>query len=137
MAGLIAHDELSRRRPVWEALSAFFLDTALDDSQLREIAAILHASGYTESQLDDVLTTELAPLLYPNLCIWVTVAGVWNGFDVTWIERQVLTGKHRAVQKWYNWGNRFICNRVVRGVKEHYWYRVLAFLRDNQSEAAN
>ena len=129
---VVPHAELSRRRPVWEAMSTFFLDNELDDSQLREIAGTLRASGYTESQLDDILTTELAPLLYPNT---FDMTGVWNGFDVDWIEREILAGKHRAIQKWYN-PIRFICNRAIREVKNHYWIRVLAYLRDGESHVA-
>ncbi len=109
-------------------MSAFFLDTELDEPQLREIAEAFKASGYTESELEDILT-EIAPLLYTNLCIWINVAGVWAGFDLDWIESQILAGRHRALRRWYNFGNRWICNRVLRGVKEQYWRRVVAHLR--------
>lgn len=91
-------------------MSAFFLDTELDDSQLHEIAELLRTSGHTEAELHDSLTTELAPLLYSNLCIWVNVAEVWGGFDVDWIEIQILACKHSAFQRWFNFGNRWICN---------------------------
>lgn len=130
---VIPHHELSRRRPVWEAMSAFFLDTELDDAQLREIAGMLGVSGYTESELDDILKTELAPLLYTNA---LDMVGVWDGFDLDWIERELLAGKHRTIQKWYNL-NRFLCNWVIRGVINQYWSRVLIYFRDGQSQVAS
>ncbi|MBL8878560.1 MAG: hypothetical protein JNG88_05515 [Phycisphaerales bacterium] len=126
---IIPHEELPRRRPVWEAMSDFFLDNDLEDAALQEIAAILKKSGYSEAQLEDILETELAPLLYGNLCLWVTIAGVWDGFDVGWIEAQLLAGKHRWYQRWYGFANRWICDRTLRQVKEHYWNHVLAEFR--------
>lgn len=117
-----AVDDVSRRRPVWEAMSAFFLDTDLDDAQLREIADVCRASRFTATELDDILTSEIAPLLYPNLR---SFAGVWDGFDVAWIEEQILDGRHLRIRKWYNRGSRVLCNWIVRGVRRQYWHRVL------------
>src|SRR5262249_52863850 len=86
-------EELVRRRPVWEALSEFFLDTELNESQLRHIATVLRASGYAESELEEILICEIAPVLYSNLCLWHTIAGVWDAFDVDKIEAAILAGK--------------------------------------------
>lgn len=122
----IPPEEIARRRPVWQAMSAFFLDTELDEAQVREIAQVLRASGYSEAQLDDILTREIAPLLYSNA---VSVAGVWNGFDLDWLVQQIVAGKHRTLAKWYRFTDRWACNRVLRGVKEQYWNRVVAGIR--------
>lgn len=110
-------------------MSDFFLDNELDDEALREIAGRLTKSGYSEAQLEDILETELAPLLFGNLSIWVTVAGVWDGFDVDWIESQLLAGRHRWYQRWYGFANRWFCRGVLRSIKQHYWNRVVLQIR--------
>lgn len=127
---IIPHEELPRRRPVWEAMSGFFLDNELDDNAVQQIAGMLRRSGYSETELEDILETELAPLLYGNLCPWVTVAGVWHAFDVEWIESQLLAGKHRWYHRWYGFGNRWFCCRILRSIKQHYWNRVVLQIRN-------
>ncbi len=127
---VIPHEELPRRRPVWDALSAFFLDTELDEPQLREIAAILRASGYSEAELRDILDTELAPLLYPNLCLFVTVAGVWDGFDVAAIEAALLAGKHRHYNRWYGFLGRLAARPIMGYIHRRYWEAVRIFMSE-------
>jgi hypothetical protein len=39
--------EVERRRPVWDALSSFFLDTEIDEDQHREIAQTIVSSDYS------------------------------------------------------------------------------------------
>lgn len=135
--GTVTHDELPRRRPVWEGMSALFLDTDLDDSQLGGIAETFRASGYTEAELDHILDTEVAPLLYPNLCLWVTVAGVWDGFDLDQIEAEILAGRHLSIRRWYSFGSRWVCNSILRGVKSQYWNRIIERMRAADSSTCD
>jgi hypothetical protein len=72
-------EELQRRRPVWEAISAIFLDTEIDDAWRDRIVNTLHSSGYSEWELDRILWAELCPVLHVNLR---SVAGEWAGFDI-------------------------------------------------------
>ena len=122
----IPADQLARRRPVWEAMSDFFLDTELDDARLGEIAAILRVSGYTISELEDILATEVAPLLYKNV---LAPAGAWSSFDTGWIEGQIAGGRHRDIALWHRFAARWSCRRVIRGVRAQYWTPVLRHLR--------
>lgn len=84
--------DLERRRPVWEALSSFFLDTELEDLHHREIAAILVASGYSPTEIQTILWDEVYPVVAGNLLCMV---GVWDGFDVDWMQAEILSGRHR------------------------------------------
>lgn len=120
--------ELSRRRPVWEAMSNFFLDTELDENALREIATSLAKSGYSVPELEDILETELGPLLHGNLHVG-TLAGVWDGFDVNFIEAQIRAREHRWYYRWYNVLSRWSCRSIVRQIKEDEWKRVLHFMK--------
>ena len=82
-------DEIKRRRPVWDALSRFFLDTELDDADRRQIAETIVASGYTSSEIQMILWNEIYPVLRLNL---LSPAGEWAGFDLDWLQEQILSG---------------------------------------------
>ena len=86
---LAPDQDLERRRPVWEALSSFFLDTELDDDQHRQIAQTIAASGYTPSDIQTILWEELYPVVESNLR---NPAGEWAGFDLDWMQQQILAG---------------------------------------------
>lgn len=117
--------DLERRRPVWDALSCFFLDTELDDPQHQEIAAILVASGDSPSEIQSILWEEVYPVVADNLRCMV---GVWNGFDLDWMQAEILSGRHR----------RTIWTRLsaldpfspVRMVREE-WRELLPFLPEH------
>jgi hypothetical protein len=86
------HQEVERRRPVWQALSAFFLDTDLDDEWHRHIAQVIVASGYSPAEIQTILWDEVYPVLQSNLC---NLVGEPAGFDLDWMQQQILSGLHR------------------------------------------
>jgi hypothetical protein len=88
----LPNQEIERRRPVWEALSSFFLDTELDGEQHRHIAQVIMASGYSPSEVQAILWGEIYPIVEPNL---LNPAGEWAGFDLDWLQEQILSGLHR------------------------------------------
>lgn len=115
--------ELERRRPVWDALSSFFLDTELDQEQQRSIAKALVDSGYTSAEIQAILWDELYPVLHGNLR---SPAGEWAGFDLDWLQREILSGKHQLT-----WWSRVAGDMPLFGVahmvrKE--WQELLPFL---------
>jgi hypothetical protein len=90
------------RWPVWEALSTLFLDT--DVSLLREYrASVLAASPYTVAEIEAILTEEVFPVGRWNL---LSIAGEWAGFDLEWLESQMLAPRPRFA--------RFGASRVLR-----------------------
>lgn len=80
-------EETERRKPVWLALSELYLDTELDDDDLKRIALILFQSSYSTEELKDILYYEVAPIVRGNL--W-TVAGIWSGFDEDWLYKKII-----------------------------------------------
>lgn len=84
---------LPERRAPWLALSELFLDTELQETDLRFIARTLAASGHSLSQLEETLWAEVAPVVGWNL---LSVAGVWEGFDPAWLEERVSRGRQRG-----------------------------------------
>lgn len=112
--------DLERRKPVWTALSALWLDTELDDADLRGIADALAASGYTVAELRAIYLDELAPVLGPNLA---SVAGVWAGFDEAWLHEQARRqAEHPGRLRWLSPG------RLLTRAIEADWQRLVALL---------
>lgn len=82
-----ATEDLSRRRPVWDALSTLFLDT--DTSLLRPWRAqVLAASDYTVAELEQILLDEVSPACTANLRV---ITGAWAGFDLNWLEERIVS----------------------------------------------
>ena len=74
------------RLPVWEALSDFFLDTELDETDHQRISEVLASSPYSIQDIEDILRFEVYPVLIWNLRC---VAGEWAGFDRDWLKGQI------------------------------------------------
>lgn len=79
-------DDVAARRPVWSALSDFYLDTDVEGFY-SPAAGVLAASGYTLDELLDILRHEVHPVLHRNL---QSAAGEWAHFDADWLEQRIL-----------------------------------------------
>lgn len=100
------HTDLETRRPVWNAISDLFLDTEIDESMLKHIAAVCRTSPYSWEECEEILWGEVYPVCIPNL---LTVAGEWGYFDPEWLESSILR-RREAFQhfpwKLVRWVNR-------------------------------
>ncbi|AXQ27791.1 hypothetical protein D0B54_03490 [Solimonas sp. K1W22B-7] len=74
--------DLKQRKPVWEALSEFWLDTELQESDFDRIAGVMARSPYSLEEIRDIHRYEVAPAVSANLA---GVAGEWAGFDSKWL----------------------------------------------------
>lgn len=74
--------EIENRKPIWIALSEFYLDTELQQSDYNRIAKALDTSGLNITELKTIDLYEVFPVLKGNL---ISVAGAWNGFDEKWL----------------------------------------------------
>lgn len=114
----------AEREEVWLALSDLWLDSELDESWLRSIAAVLRNSGLSRAELERIFHYEVAPVVWLNH--WVT-AGVWGAFDRDWLvegcRRNQARGRwHRGCCRLLRWPMSYGC----RGE----WRQVLALLDD-------
>ena len=91
---------LSNRRPVWDALSTMFLDTDVSTSRDWR-ARMLAASPYSLPQLEQILIHEVYPVCQPNLR---SVAGEWSGFDSEWLHDAIRMRPTSGVRAWFNLG---------------------------------
>ena len=87
---------IEERKPVWIALSEFYLDTELDDNDCERIARIFALSPYSIDEIKLIDRFEVAPVLSINL---MSVAGVWDAFDEAWLIESIkphLREKHKG-----------------------------------------
>ncbi|MDP9959841.1 DUF7079 family protein [Chryseobacterium lathyri] len=70
------------RKPVWIALSDFYLDTELQDFNFRYIAKTIIESPYTFEEVKTINMYEVFPILQSNL---LQPAGEWAGFNEKWL----------------------------------------------------
>lgn len=97
------HSDIERKKPVWLALSDFFLDTELDDRTMRYIANVILESGYTMKETKEILMNDLFPALLFNLH---DIAGEWAGFPEEWLlERIDKTQGPNLAQRLYHKAN--------------------------------
>lgn len=80
---------LQRRRAAWQTLSALFLDTEVAPA---DVAVQLRATGFSLPELRQILRAEVAPVLGGNL---LSVAGVWDAFDLSGLEDRFRAGRAR------------------------------------------
>lgn len=81
-----AAEDISARRPVWEALSDMFLDTDTSFSRRWRVDQLAQ-SPYSIEQLEFILIEEVYPICKYNL---MSVAGEWAGFDQDWLQAEIL-----------------------------------------------
>lgn len=85
---MLSEEEIKARKPVWVALSDFYLDTELGESELAYIAGVIKGSPYDIEQAKLIDFNELYPALKFNL---FDIAGAWAGFDRDWLFLKVQT----------------------------------------------
>jgi hypothetical protein len=73
---------IEQRKPIWIALSEFYLDTELQDWDFRHIALTILESPYSLEEVKRINKYEVFPVLQINL---LSTAGVWAGFDEEWL----------------------------------------------------
>lgn len=77
---------IEERKPIWIALSDFYLDTELQESDFRHIASEIIKSPYTLSKVKEINKYEVFPILQSNL---LSVTGEWTGFDADWLVKSI------------------------------------------------
>lgn len=104
--------EIERRKPVWLAISEFYLDTELEAGDVVRIKKTFKNSGYSLYELKDIDFYEVKPILGMNL--W-GAAGAWKGFDEDWLCNQIRSHSLNNKRKnniFSNWKRkRFDSNR--------------------------
>ena len=107
--------DIERRRPVWLALSEFYLDTELSNEDLKRIKGVFAASGFSMDEIQDIERDEVRPVVGANL---LSVAGVWSGFDQEWLSEAMIQRISKGPPTW--WQRLWIRDTQT----ERYWKRI-------------
>ncbi len=78
---------LEERKPIWIALSDFYIDNELQDYDFKHIASKIRQSPYTFEEVKRINNEEVFPILFWNL---LSVAGVWTGFQEDWLVAEII-----------------------------------------------
>jgi len=89
---------IEERKPIWIALSDFYLDTELQESDFRHIAFKIIESPYSFEKVEEINKYEIFPVLQANL---MSVAGEWAGFNEKWLVDRIMESlaERNAVKK--------------------------------------
>ena len=90
--------DIERRKPVWVALSEFYLDIELSDDDLKRIMGVFAASGFGMDQIQEIERNEVRPVEGANL---LSVAGVWSGFDQEWLSEAIIQRISKGPPTWW------------------------------------
>ncbi|MGB3150415.1 MAG: hypothetical protein WBB27_07095 [Maribacter sp.] len=77
---------IEERKPIWIALSDFYLDTELQEATFRYIATKIAESPYSFKKVKEIDKYEIFPVLKNNL---LSVAGEWAGFEEEWLVNRI------------------------------------------------
>lgn len=127
----LSTEDLEARRPVWGALSEFWLDTELSDATVSNIARRLAASPYSLTELEDIHRREVAPVVSTNA---LSIAGEWAGFDSAWLSeacRNYAEGRHTLSARFRAW----LRTPMIRYFTGATWARVRAEMERIRSES--
>lgn len=112
---------LIRKKPVWQALSAFYLDADLSEDEFEAIFQMLAASGFSLKELEFINLNEVAPVLQSNLR---NVAGEWTAFDQEWLSAAITKRLNRPA--WYLAFTNMLFRPSRKSLSAAYWERVIA-----------
>ncbi|HCA09751.1 hypothetical protein [Chryseobacterium sp.] len=110
---------IKERIPLWIALSDFYLDTELQDSDFRYIAKTILESPYTFEEVKTINTYEVFPVLQSNL---LQPAGEWAGFNEKWLVEAITS--HLATKKRFKNLMIRIGYKKYAWMQEDYWVRL-------------
>jgi hypothetical protein len=117
---MIDNQDIEIRKPVWIALSEFYLDTELTNDDFDRIATVFQKSGLTLKDLKEIDLFEVFIFLQPNL---LSVAGDWAGFNEDWL----LTECEKRYRRRKNLLHRSNCkfwNIFFYWMRRDYWKQI-------------
>lgn len=115
---MISQEEISNRKPVWVALSEFYLDTELNNADFQRIAEILKESRYSFKELKRINYEEVAPVVSPNT---LSVAGEWTGFNEEWLTAEIIKRLNQKKRK--SIFNK-IYKKYIDSITNSYWEQI-------------
>jgi len=114
---------IEERKPIWIALSVFYLDTELQKSDFKHIALKIIESPYSFEEVIQINKYEVFPILYSNL---LSVSGEWSGFNEEWLIESIASSlnsrstiKKLAIESLYT-AFKWMCKSYWEELKKNY-----------------
>jgi hypothetical protein len=85
---IITSSFIEERKPIWIALSEFYLDTKLSENSFIYITKTFKDSTYSLEEIKQINKYEVYPIIYQNL---LSMYSVWNGFDEKWLIESIVS----------------------------------------------
>lgn len=82
---------IEERKPIWIAISDFYVDNELQEVDFKIIASAIKKSPYSFKEVKEIDKKEVFPVLFYNL---LSVAGNWTGSEEEWLVNKI-SGKIR------------------------------------------
>ena len=124
-------NEITRRTPVWEAMSELFVGKTLQDYDYRHIADVLNQSRYSLHELESILSDEVAPVFHQNLGAFAVPE--MEGWNVEFIKVAIQEYlAKRPLSIWRVLPKRWLRERQLAQVKDR-WLVVRQLLTASKS----
>jgi len=94
---MLTSSDITNRKPVWKALSEFYLDNQLDDEEIEQVSRVIFESPYSIEEVKRINKYEIFPILQWNL---LSIAGEWDYFDENWLVARITNRLDN--QSWYS-----------------------------------
>lgn len=119
---------IEERKPIWIALSDFYLDTELQEATFRYIATKIAESPYSFKKVKEIDKYEIFPVLKNNL---LSVAGEWAGFDEEWLVNRIKESlsKRNTIKK-MEIENTYL---ILKWMYKDYWEKLEKVYNGNPS----
>jgi hypothetical protein len=123
--------EIEQRSELWLALSNLWLDTELDENDYEFIANRMIDSNYSLNEIENILSQEVAPVLYKNLS---NVAGEWVGFDKDWLINAICENlKENENMFSRTWNNSGVRKWITTSMVKDDWSKVVTLYKSKIS----
>lgn len=115
---------IKERQPIWIAISDFYIDSELQESDFEYISIKIKESPYSIEQIKQIDKEEIFPVLHSNL---LYVAGVWTGFQEEWLISEITKKLEKS-----NYFSRLI-NKMkyacLKWMYKDYWRKIETTLK--------
>ncbi|GJM31604.1 MAG: hypothetical protein DHS20C18_06050 [Saprospiraceae bacterium] len=114
------NEQLEIRKQVWKAISAFYLDTELQEGDYIYLIKVFKKSGLSLIELKAIDLYEVFPILQYNL---LGVAGVWDAFEEVWLFEKCLKNHHRRNTQIFRGAVTFM-NAFCYWMRKDHWQKI-------------
>ncbi|KFF11052.1 hypothetical protein IW15_17995 [Chryseobacterium soli] len=112
--------ELENRKPIWIALSKFYLDNELTCKDFDHMAIIFQKSGLHIKDIKQIDLMKVFPLLQPNL---LNISGAWTDFDEDWLLSECIKHYQKRENRFYRLNYKF-WNALFYWIRRDGWNQI-------------